>query len=520
MKKRSAFIFAAALLLCVGCASANIRVLADGEESTSTAQEEPEPAFPRPVADGYVRYEAEYAQVNNAKIKGVISHNPSMMYGVYSGEGFVGEIDHEDSSVTFTIEVPEKGNYLVEYCYAIGTDFGAASFNISINGKYYSSFSCSERKGWGNFGETNPGKSSLNLDEGVNTVVFSKGYNYSELDYIDLGVRTGEWVDPGQGGQDSPIKDIPEGFTRYEAEDAFVNSGKIYTTGGTFSGKGYVGNLDWAGQSHVDFTVHVEEDGEYPLHIAYAIGFGFEDATYKIFNDEGFYGQVSFTVKNGWGVFAVDAIAETAISLRAGNNIVGIYKSAEYAQIDFIDVGNEAIGEYKESSIEVDYPNLEEGWTRYEAEEQIVVLAEPRGIGFFTNFGTYSGFGYVGQMDTPDRYVEFPITVPEDGEYEIKICYATAEDADGPSFKLYSGQYQRDTRVYFYGETTVPAGFGWGEFSAETIVRASIPLRKGRSFMIFRAGLIPVELDYIDLGSRIGDYHEGTVELSLDRAYA
>ena len=38
--------------------------------------------------------------------------------------------------------------------------------------------------------------------------------------------------------------------------------------------------------------------------------------------------------------------------------------------------------------------------------------------------------------------------------------------------------------------------------------------------MIFRAGLIPVELDYIDLGSRIGDYHEGTVELSLDRAYA
>ena len=61
-----------------------------------------------------------------------------------------------------------------------------------------------------------------------------------------------------------------------------------------------------------------------------------------------------------------------AISLRAGNNIVGIYKSAEFAQIDFIDVGDEAIGEYKESSIEVDYPNLEEGWTRYEAEEQIV----------------------------------------------------------------------------------------------------------------------------------------------------
>ncbi|MBO4541093.1 MAG: hypothetical protein J5736_03870, partial [Bacilli bacterium] len=61
---------------------------------------------------------------------------------------------------------------------------------------------------------------------------------------------------------------------------------------------------------------------------------------------------------------------------------------------------------------------------------------------------------------------------------------------------------------------------GWGMFSEETIITTSISLQKGHSFLIFRSGLIRAEIDYIDLGSKIGEYQQGTLEESLNRAFA
>ena len=279
-------------------------------------------------------------------------------YGNYSGMGFVGSIDYQTSKVTFTIDVAENGNYPLNVGYAIGTTFGTATFNIYVNNSFYTTISLSKKNGWGSFKETSPLVTSINLYEGTNKVDFVKGYNYAELDYIDIGKRTGPFVTPSV--EENEIKKVPEGFTRYEAENGKITSGVLYKT------------------------------------------------------------------------------------------------------------------------------------------------------------GSFSGMGYVGSLNNDYCYVEIPLTVEEDGEYQIKMAYACVEE--NASLKLYSGTYGRGGNVYFYKEeffTNVSED--WGIFDENTIVTTSICLKKGKSFILVRSGLIRAEIDYIDLGQKIGDYYEGTYDETLDR---
>ena len=465
-----------------------------------------------PLLDGYTRYEAEDALITDASLKGKMD-DAVADYGNYSGMGFVGSIDYQTSKVTFTIDVAENGNYPLNVGYAIGTTFGTATFNIYVNNSFYTTISLSKKNGWGSFKETSPLVTSINLYEGTNKVDFVKGYNYAELDYIDIGKRTGPFVTPSV--EENEIKNVPKGFTRYEAENGKITSGVLYKTG-LFSGNGYVGDLNLSGISKIDFTVEAKEDGEYELHLAYAIGEGFNTASLKLYNDNGLYTTITCDKKFGWGNFDVDAIAKSSISLRKGTNVISLYKSIEYAQIDFIDISSEKIGEYKESNIVISKPNLEEGYTRYEAEDQLVILGEPKGVGFIVDFGKYSGMGYVGSLNNDYCYVEIPLTVKEDGEYQIKMAYACVEE--NASLKLYSGTYGRGGNVYFYKEeffTNVSED--WGIFDENTIVTTSICLKKGKSFILVRSGLIRAEIDYIDLGQKIGDYYEGTYDETLNR---
>ena len=267
--------------------------------------------------------------------------------------------------------------------------------------------------------------------------------------------------------------------------------------------------------SKVEFKVTAPEDGEYTLRMAYAIGYGFKPATFKVFNTKGLYTSLSCEAIYGWGNFDVNAIAVGTISLRAGENEVAIYKSNEYAQVDFVDISNEKIGEYKDMAITTVQPDLLEGYTRYEAEEQLVVLAVPKGIKYFVDFGTYSGFGYVGQLDSDDCYIEIPVTVSEAGEYKIRVCYAAYEA--GASFKVYSGRHGRGGNTYFYKEEFTEVALGWGEFSSETIIETSVCLKEGKNFILIRSGLIRCEIDYVDLGKKIGEYYEGVLDETLNR---
>lgn len=465
------------------------------------------------VESDYTRYEAEDATITNCQIKGV-KKGASADYGTYSGEGFVGSIDYVTSKIDFIVTVSSAGNYDMNVAYAIDPSFANATFNVYVNDEYYSAISLSDKKGWGNFDLTKPLKTTINLNEGQNKVTLLKGYNHAELDYIEIGKRNGDFIIPSL--QENEIKNVPEGFTRYEAEDGKVANGRVYNNG-SFSGTGFVGDLDYSGSSKIDFTVTVSETGEYDLRIAYAIGSGFKTAKFKVYNENGLYTTVTFDQIYGWGVFDINAIAESKISLLQGKNVVSLYKSSEYAQIDFIDISNKKTGEYKESGITYEQPDLSNEYVRYEAEDQLVVLATTKGIKYFVDLGEYSGYGYVGELDNDDCYIEIPISVAEDGEYEIKVCYAANEE--NASFKLYSGQYGRNSQICFYKEEVLNVANGWGMFSNETVVTTSICLKKGLNCLIIRSGLIRCEIDYVDLGSKIGTYYEGTLDESLTRKY-
>ena len=459
------------------------------------------------------KYEAEDAFITNCKLKGSMEGSVAD-YGSYSGIGFVGEIDYDTSKIEFEVTVAEDGEYEFFVSYAIGSDaaFGPGTFNMYVNDVYYASISCTERFGWGSFAETPDFESTISLHQGDSKITFTKGYGHIELDYIGIGNRLGDYKE--NVVVDDEIGVVPEGFTRYELETGKVSNAKVYETG-TFSGDGYVGDLDYSGMSKIEIKVTAPEDGEYTLRMAYAIGYGFKPATFKIYNTKGLYTSLSCDQIYGWGNFDINSIAVGTISLKKGENQVSIYKSSEYAQLDFIDISNKKIGEYKDMAITTVQPNLLEGYTRYEAEEQLVVLAVPKGIKYFVDFGTYSGFGYVGQLDSDDCYIEIPVTVSEAGEYKIRVCYAAYES--GASFKVFSGRHGRGGNTYFYKEEFVDVALGWGEFSGETIIETSVCLKEGENFILIRSGLIRCEIDYVDLGAKIGEYYEGVLDETLNR---
>lgn len=478
----------------------------------ASESEEPVRKF-TPIPEGFTRYEAEDGNVVDGEIKGKVEQ-ATADYGTYSGLGFVGCLDYPTSRVDFLVETTQSGNYQMNVGYAISADFGSATFAIYVDDIYYSSVSLSKKYGWGAFFETPDYQTSINLNQGVNKVSFIKGYNHAELDYIDIGKRNGPFIDPSIGSAE--IAKVPEGFTRYEAETQKINSGRIYTTG-TFSGTGYVGDLDYSGVSKIDFEVEVESRGEYDLHLAYAIGEGFEPASFKVYNTHGLYTTIRCDKQFGWGSFELDAIVEAKISLEEGKNIISIYKSVEFAQIDFIDISDESTGEWKESDLVLNYPNYDsENYTRYEMEDQLVINASPKGVAYIFDIGTYSGKGYVGSLNNDNCYIEVPIHVEQDGEYEILLAYACVET--GASLRLYSGSHGRGGNVYFDKEVFFEnVSEDWGEFSDQTIYRTTINLKSTDDFIIILSGLIRAEIDYLDFGSKVGEYHELTYAAEFDR---
>lgn len=118
-----------------------------------------------------LRYEAEDATVNHAV---VVSNNGA------SGHKKVGYIDYSDSYVEFTVNVPNAGAYTMRVPHSTG--LGAATHNVSVNGG--ASFALNyPSDGWDNWTTVT---TSVNLNAGVNTIRFSKGTSYTELDYIEV----------------------------------------------------------------------------------------------------------------------------------------------------------------------------------------------------------------------------------------------------------------------------------------------------------------------------------------------
>ena len=98
------------------------------------------------------------------------------------GGSKVGNINNATSLVRFTVQAATAGTYTMNVRYDNGT--GAAStHNISVNGGSLSSVAYAPTPNWGRFGWA---QKTVTLAAGTNTIAFTKGTGFAELDQIQL----------------------------------------------------------------------------------------------------------------------------------------------------------------------------------------------------------------------------------------------------------------------------------------------------------------------------------------------
>ncbi|MBP3964757.1 family 43 glycosylhydrolase [Paenibacillus lignilyticus] len=167
------------------------------------------------VPAGEFRIEAEHAALNNASI----NYKSGASHGAV-----VGYIDYSDSYVLFKdINAPAAGHYKIHVRYTNGS--GAAStHHVSVNGSTAFPISYSNI-GWETYGDS---VFETQLKKGYqNTIKFTKGEHYAEIDSIEL-----EWVGTAYG--DNFNDGNANGWTTYDGTWS-VNSGAY----GVNSGAGY-----------------------------------------------------------------------------------------------------------------------------------------------------------------------------------------------------------------------------------------------------------------------------------------
>ena len=197
----------------------------------------------------------------------------------------------------------------------------------------------------------------------------------------------------------------------------------------------------------------------------------------------------------GWGNFDLTPPAETRISLKKGTNTVKIAKGLNYAELDYIAVG-ERTGNYKEAGEEdTDIRKPTPGFTRYEAENGAV-----NGGKIYAS-ALSSGTGYVGNLDNADSHVAFTVEIAEDGEYEIGLAYAIEPSFSAATLRIFND-------CGFYSSVRCERLFGWGIFTKEALVVGTISLKKGQNIVSIYKGNNYAQLDFIEIGAKIGDYKE------------
>lgn len=135
---------------------------------------------PEPVGHFEVRAEAEEANFHDASIS---------KSGYASSGRYVGSINNSDSYVEFEVQVPTTGGYTMEIGYANGAS-EESTHSLSINGGSSSVVTFAPSGGWinavPNMGTRNLIEETVHLNKGNNTIRFTNGEGYAELDYIKL----------------------------------------------------------------------------------------------------------------------------------------------------------------------------------------------------------------------------------------------------------------------------------------------------------------------------------------------
>ncbi|MGO4246828.1 RICIN domain-containing protein [Paenarthrobacter sp. RAF54_2] len=172
----------------------------------------------------------------------------------------VGNINNAGSSVTFTVRVPTAGTYTLNMRYANGTGANS-SHSVKVNGGTSTTLNYPATVDWGRYGWV---QMTATLAAGANTVSFTKGTSFAELDVLQVfnpsssldpqfrvtnrnsgksleilsalttdGAGAGQWGDTGNATQLWSIKQASGGIQLTN-----VNSGKLLEIGSAATADG------------------------------------------------------------------------------------------------------------------------------------------------------------------------------------------------------------------------------------------------------------------------------------------
>ncbi|MPY57841.1 CBM35 domain-containing protein [Streptomyces spongiae] len=142
------------------------------------------------------------------------------------------------------------------------------------------------------------------------------------------------------GGSGTPSAASVPWSASYEAEDAAITDGKVYTQGTVSNANGYaasgtkdVGSLNTA-TSKVDFTVTVPKDGTYDLAILYGNQSG-TPATQKLSVDGDDPVTVTYPSTENW---TYRARKDVTVELKAGSHLLTLAKGDAEVTLDRVDL--------------------------------------------------------------------------------------------------------------------------------------------------------------------------------------
>lgn len=269
----------------------------------------------------FSKYEAESAEVTDCEKDGlVVSEERAKSFPNASGKAGVKNIDFSTSRVNFNVNVSEAGKYKITVGYCATS---AASLIVTTAENFTYVVNCARTcNDWYGYFKTT---AEISLSAGEQVLSVRRGSGYVRLDYIGLE-KTGAY--------EAQPSDVPEGYTRYEAEDLIRTQGSLGFNEAA-SGNLFIGGTNL--EECLTLNLPVEKESLYEFKIGYSLAAG-ESATLDVRLNGKTAASPTLNGGKGEAVFGNDVTAAVRLLLPLGENTVEIVRQAAGPRFDFVDV--------------------------------------------------------------------------------------------------------------------------------------------------------------------------------------
>lgn len=376
------------------------------------------------AAEGYTRYEAEAATLNNASTETLGGQTGGV---TYSGSSFVAMHGKgESSSITWSnVKAPTAGSYILKFKYSNRTSSNKP-ISLTINGQTIKTFVAEQTTG-----ESYPvwldlTAQEVNLSEGDNIIkLASEGTEGPDIDCFDINTGSTEPdpdpdpdpdTDPDPDPNTDPQNniDLGVGYTIYEAENGVANNTDMQSPVKSDT-------LTYSGDS---FTIMKSKDDSSSIT--------WSNVTVPI------TGNYIMTFK-----YSNNVEADKPVSITANGQKVSTFKSVKTGKETYptwnyltaVVILNEGDNTIKLASEGSDGPaidcfGIKTYSTIYEGESAILTQAS-KAVGT-TNGAGFTGTGYVSISAGKDATANIlwnNVVVPGAGKYTIKLRYSLGNSA-------------------------------------------------------------------------------------------